>query len=76
MTTCPRCDSTKAEAVAKSPVQGAWTVYSCPVCFYTWRSTEADKFTDPSKYEPSFKVNQADIPNAIQVPTVPPRINR
>ncbi|WP_371826361.1 non-oxidative hydroxyarylic acid decarboxylases subunit D [Alicyclobacillus fastidiosus] len=68
---CPRCDSLKAEAVAESPVKGAWTVYSCPICFYTWRSTEADQFTDPSKYEPSFKVRQDDIPNAIQVPAVP-----
>ncbi|GMA64608.1 hypothetical protein NZD89_04580 [Alicyclobacillus fastidiosus] len=33
MTTCPRCDSTRAEIVVESPVKGAWTVHSCPVCF-------------------------------------------
>lgn len=76
MTTCPRCDSTKAEAVAESPVKGAWTVYTCPVCFYTWRSTEPESFTHPEKYNKSFKVNQEDIPNAIQVPAVPERIQK
>ncbi|WAH37082.1 non-oxidative hydroxyarylic acid decarboxylases subunit D [Alicyclobacillus dauci] len=74
MTTCPRCDSTEAQMVAESPVKGAWTVYSCPVCFYTWRSTEDEKFTDPAKYEPAFKVRQEDIPNATVVPAIAQRI--
>jgi vanillate/4-hydroxybenzoate decarboxylase subunit D len=32
--------------------------------------------THPEKYNKAFKVNPADIPNAVQVPTIPALINR
>lgn len=73
MTTCPRCDSTQAETVSESPVRGAWMIYSCPVCFYTWRSTEDERFTNPALYNPGFKVRQVDIPKAIHVPEIAQR---
>jgi vanillate/4-hydroxybenzoate decarboxylase subunit D len=69
MNTCPRCES-KAELVAKSPVEGAWEVYLCPVCIFTWRSIEPESITNPEKYNKAFKVNPADIPNAAHVPPI------
>ncbi|WP_083511516.1 non-oxidative hydroxyarylic acid decarboxylases subunit D [Alicyclobacillus acidiphilus] len=73
MSTCPRCDSKEAGKVSDSPVSGAWTIYACPVCFYTWRSSEDPKFTSSSLYNPDFKVRQADIPKAIHVPEIAQR---
>jgi vanillate/4-hydroxybenzoate decarboxylase subunit D len=75
MTTCPRCDSTQSKVLTESPVKGAWVIYSCPVCFFTWRSTEPDMITDPAKYPKPFKVDPADIPNATQVPAIPARLS-
>ncbi|MGA9173589.1 MAG: non-oxidative hydroxyarylic acid decarboxylases subunit D [Thermoactinomyces sp.] len=74
MHTCPRCETKKAEVVTKSPVKGAWEVYQCPVCLFTWRSSEPETITNPEKYNKAFKVDPADVPLATQVPAVPDRI--
>lgn len=74
MLTCPRCDMKEATVVARSPVAGAWEVYLCPVCKFTWRSTEPETITNPEKYNPAFKVNPADVPLAPQVPAIPERL--
>lgn len=73
MHTCPRCESKEAEVVFESPVKGAWEVYLCPVCIFTWRSSEPETITNPEKYNKAFKINPADIPNASNVPPVPER---
>ncbi|MFC7391968.1 non-oxidative hydroxyarylic acid decarboxylases subunit D [Scopulibacillus cellulosilyticus] len=73
MKTCPRCESKKAEMVSQSPVKGAWEVYSCPVCMFTWRSSEPESITNPEKYNKAFKVDPQDVPNAAKVPPVPER---
>ncbi|WP_026693411.1 non-oxidative hydroxyarylic acid decarboxylases subunit D [Peribacillus kribbensis] len=70
MHTCPRCES-KADLMAKSPVEGAWEVYMCPVCIFTWRSIEPESITKPEKYNRAFKVDPADIPLAENVPPLP-----
>ena len=67
---CPRCES-EANKVAESPVKGAWEVYLCPVCIFTWRSTEPETITNPEKYKKAFKIDPADIPNAAHVPAIP-----
>lgn len=69
MPVCPRCES-NADLVAKSPVEGAWEVYLCPVCIFTWRSIEPESITSPEKYNRAFKVNPEDIPNAAHVPPI------
>jgi len=71
MHTCPRCESKEATVVSKSPVEGAWEVYMCPVCIFTWRSIEPETITNPEKYNRAFKVNPADIPFAENVPALP-----
>ncbi|MDE1407692.1 non-oxidative hydroxyarylic acid decarboxylases subunit D, partial [Bacillus licheniformis] len=47
MHTCPSCELKKAETVSKSPVEGAWEVYQCQHCFFTWRSSEPETITNP-----------------------------
>lgn len=71
---CPRCDQHKAETVAKSPIEGAWEVYQCNLCFFTWRSCEPESIVNGEKYKKSFKVNPADVPLATKVPEVPSRL--
>jgi hypothetical protein len=58
---CPRCRSTDARTVARSPVAGVWTMNSCPKCWYAWRSTEPAAATDPDLYYPEFRINAEDI---------------
>ncbi|CBI41451.1 hypothetical protein HTY60_01820 [Bacillus amyloliquefaciens] len=45
MKTCPRCESKKGETVSQSPVKGAWEIYQCQTCFFTWRSCEPESIT-------------------------------
>ncbi|MCF8568303.1 hypothetical protein LLE49_26635 [Alicyclobacillus tolerans] len=61
MNTCPRCDSNETKVLCESPVTGHWTMYSCPVCTFTWRSTEPEYITNPNMYNPRFKVNPKDM---------------
>jgi rubredoxin len=68
---CPRCDSAKTQLVSESPVAGAWVVYNCLVCFYSWRSTEPDYATKSEHYNPNFKIRVEDIPTFAQVPSIP-----
>jgi vanillate/4-hydroxybenzoate decarboxylase subunit D len=76
MKTCPRCDSNKATIVTQSPVQGAWEVYLCSVCLFSWRSTEPNSITDPKKYNKIYKIDPKTIPLADRVPIVPERLSR
>ncbi|MFS2170494.1 non-oxidative hydroxyarylic acid decarboxylases subunit D [Priestia megaterium] len=73
MHTCPRCEAKQANLVSKSPVEGAWEIYLCSVCLFTWRSSEPETITSPEKYPRPFKVNPKDVPLATHVPPVPPR---
>ncbi|GAB2970163.1 phenolic acid decarboxylase subunit D [Amycolatopsis acidiphila] len=73
-TTCARCDSTGTiRVLTTSPVPGAWTMYACSTCTYSWRSTEAAYVSDPATYPAAFKVDPAAIAEMPVVPTVPPR---
>jgi hypothetical protein len=71
MPCCPRCESERTEIVSTSAVEGAWVIYNCPVCFYTWRSSEPDYATKPDQYNPHFKIKVADIPTFAEVPIIP-----
>jgi rubredoxin len=68
---CPRCESDKAEIVSFSSVKGAWIIYNCAVCFYSWRSAEPDYATKPDRYIPAFKIKVEDIPTFAEVPVIP-----
>jgi hypothetical protein len=73
---CPRCRSTTTEVRSTSPVAGAWTVFGCNACFYTWRSTEPEENIDPDKYPAPFRLKQAELESFPVAPTVPPRIRQ
>ncbi|GAA4833833.1 non-oxidative hydroxyarylic acid decarboxylases subunit D [Saccharopolyspora rosea] len=71
---CPRCAWEDVTTLAVSPVAGVWEVYQCARCLYTWRSTEPERRTSRDAYPEAFRMTQADIDAAPQVPTVPPLI--
>lgn len=70
---CPRCDSTSLRVLTHSPITGAWTMYSCTTCLYSWRSTEPAQATTASTYPAAFKINPADIDTMPVVPAIPER---
>ena len=73
---CPRCDSQQTEIVSSSPIEWAWVVYNCPVCFYSWRSCEPDYATKSEFYNPHFKIKPEEIEKIAEVPTIPPLRSR
>jgi hypothetical protein len=70
--TCPRCRFENTNLMASSPIQGAWEVYICNTCFYSWRSTEPEENTNPDKYPPSFRLTKEEIETLPVLPVVPP----
>lgn len=68
---CPRCRSGAARIVATSPVPGCWSVHSCRICCYTWRSDEPPEATDPGRFPAAFAIDPASIPGLPEVPALP-----
>lgn len=68
---CPRCGHEHIETLATSPVKGVWEVYQCDHCLFTWRSTEPERRTTRAKYPDVFKLTDADMAAAPQVPAIP-----
>ncbi|MFI7385372.1 non-oxidative hydroxyarylic acid decarboxylases subunit D [Streptomyces sp. NPDC049813] len=69
---CPRCAFATVSHLAASPVPGVWDVLQCARCLYTWRTSEPARRTRRDAYPDLFKLTQADIDAAIEVPAVPP----
>ncbi|WP_085829780.1 non-oxidative hydroxyarylic acid decarboxylases subunit D [Collinsella vaginalis] len=63
---CPRCDHDQIETIATSPIEGAWEVYQCDRCFYSWRSTEQPHIDEV------FKLTAENIERLQVIPPVPP----
>ncbi|ADK68568.1 conserved hypothetical protein [Olsenella uli DSM 7084] len=63
---CPRCECDHISTIAKSPIPGAWEVYECDRCYYSWRSTETPHVDDV------FKLTPEQIKNLQVIPAVPP----
>ena len=72
---CPRCGTKETQMVARSPVPGVWTMQLCPVCFYSWRSTEPDYATKASALAPDFRVDPKLLEEGKPMPAVPPLRN-
>ncbi|MDT7614837.1 MAG: vanillate/4-hydroxybenzoate decarboxylase subunit [Pseudonocardiales bacterium] len=70
-TICPRCDDHDIRVLTVSPVPGAWTMFSCHTCFYSWRTTEPSYATDPATYPAVFKIDPKTIPDMPLFPSVP-----
>lgn len=71
-TLCPRCAFETVGTLATSPVPGVWDVLQCRRCLYTWRTTEPARRTSRDAYPERFRMTEADIENAVEVPAVPP----
>jgi hypothetical protein len=69
---CPRCGTGHTRIVAHSPVAGAWQMYLCQTCFYSWRSTEPDQVTVASHIPAIFRVDAAAIRDGKVMPAIPP----
>lgn len=70
---CPRCRSGTVAHLASSPVTGAWTVFQCTTCLYTWRSSEPAENTDPEKYPAAFRLDPKSLTRLATIPMVTPR---
>jgi vanillate/4-hydroxybenzoate decarboxylase subunit D len=73
---CPRCSARTVELLATAQAGDAWQVLHCTRCRYSWRTTEPARRTDPDAYPPQFKLSQADLDDAPEVPPVPPLDHR
>lgn len=69
---CPRCGHETIELLSTSPVAGVWDVLQCQRCLYCWRTSEPARRTDRDAYPASFRMTQADIDTAPEVPSIPP----
>ena len=69
---CPRCGTARAAIVARSPVAGAWEMFLCSTCFYSWRSTEPAYATTPEGIAPGFHIEPATLSLGKVMPVVPP----
>jgi vanillate/4-hydroxybenzoate decarboxylase subunit D len=72
ITLCPRCAHETIEKLAASPVAGAWDVLQCQRCLYMWRTSEPARRTERGAYPNAFRLTQADIDNAPEMPVIPP----
>ncbi|MGD9619933.1 MAG: non-oxidative hydroxyarylic acid decarboxylases subunit D [Mycolicibacterium sp.] len=72
ITSCPRCEDGTANVIARSPIPAVWEVFHCEKCLYMWRSTEPERRTRRDRYPAEFRMTQADIDTAPEVPTIPP----
>jgi hypothetical protein len=68
---CPRCGVAETAVVANSPVEGAWRMFLCPICFYSWRSTEPDHATTPDGIAPGFRVDARTLQDGKVMPAIP-----
>lgn len=69
---CPRCAGEEIAALAHSPVPGVWTMLQCARCGFIWRTTEPARRSRREHYPESFRMTEADLADAPEVPAVPP----
>ncbi len=72
---CVRCLHGDAHKVAEAPDgSGAWEVYLCDRCNYSWRSTEEEDVINPEKRDPWFQLDKVDL-DTLQIPCpIPPLV--
>jgi len=70
---CVRCLQDTATKIADAPDgSGAWEMYGCSRCSFTWRSTEEEHVINPEKRDPYFQLDGVDIDNLLVLVPVPP----
>jgi len=59
---CVRCLNDTASKVCDAPDgSGAWEIYLCSKCTYSWRSSEEDYVTIIEKRNPKFQLTEKDF---------------
>jgi vanillate/4-hydroxybenzoate decarboxylase subunit D len=70
---CVRCLRDTAKKIADAPDgSGAWEVYYCERCNYSWRSTEEEEITMLEKRNPEFQLDQVDLDTLPAPNPIPP----
>jgi len=70
---CVRCLNETAAKVADAPDgSGAWEMYGCTHCSFTWRSTEEEDVINPDKRDPYFQLAGVNIDDLLVLVPVPP----
>lgn len=59
---CVRCLNDSADLAARATDgSGAWEIYLCNCCNYSWRSTEDEDITNIEKRDPYFQLDKVDL---------------
>ena len=59
---CVRCLHDTADVIAKAPDgSGAWVVYLCKHCNYSWCNNEVESITNIEKRDPWAQMDKVDI---------------
>lgn len=70
---CVRCLKDTAARIAQAPDgSGAWEVYYCERCNYSWRSSEEPEITVLEKRDPEFQLENIDIDTLTILNPIPP----
>ena len=70
---CVRCLKESAEKIADAPDgSGAWEVYYCERCNYSWRSSEEPEITVPDRRDPEFQLENVDLDSLQILNPIPP----
>lgn len=70
---CVRCLKDTAARIAQAPDgSGAWEVYYCERCNYSWRSSEEPEITVLEKRDPEFQLENIDIDALTILNPIPP----
>ncbi|NMB36405.1 MAG: vanillic acid non-oxidative decarboxylation protein [Firmicutes bacterium] len=70
---CARCLEDTAAKVADAPDgSGAWEIYLCSRCNYSWRTTEEEEVINPEKRDPYFTLDGVDMDDLMVLVPVPP----
>jgi late competence protein required for DNA uptake (superfamily II DNA/RNA helicase) len=70
---CVRCLADTAKKIATAPDgSGAWEMYYCERCNYSWRSTEEAHITQIDQRDPRFQLDKVDINKLMSPVPIPP----
>ena len=70
---CVRCLADGVLTVAHAPDgSGAWEIYRCTRCNYSWRSSEPENITNLEKRDPSFQLTKDDLEGLVSPLPIPP----
>ena len=74
--TCLRCLRDAAKKVADAPDgSGAWEVYYCTECGYSWRTSEGEEVLNPALRDPHFQLDKIDLSDLVIYCKIPPLKN-